>query len=248
MNLDGMTSIPLTKDVVDSICCPVAMEPFEKATTVNCNGHHSFSLSTVTRQFGIIIKENQCAKPGPCPLCRGRVTFYYDNFALQSLVDAILGISKGQLHKDKMYAAIKRLKIEFEAGGKYPFARETFKVKDYRTEKFNLFACFEANANDFIDIKYFEIEISENFFRITIHLKSEAASSHLIGYFEANEHCSFESFSFDKKIIFFNGANFQFALKSLSLLIETNDFTENKTSNALANVIKFLESRVNSAT
>jgi hypothetical protein len=89
-------------DVIDSICDPIKLKPYKKAQVVNCNGDHSFSLKIATQLFGKVGEDNRCEKIGPCPLCRGRVTSYHSNTALQGLVDSLLGVHKGEQHVKAM--------------------------------------------------------------------------------------------------------------------------------------------------
>ena len=120
----------LTKEIVDNICCFVSRGPFIQAQVVNCDGYHSFSLESITGIFGKIQANNQCEKPGPCPLCCGRVTTYHPNPALQSLVDSILGVHKGQAYVDQMYALIRKQKLEFDNGVKYPLEKTSFVLRE----------------------------------------------------------------------------------------------------------------------
>ena len=127
-SFEDISFLNLSKETIDAICCPVSLFPYKKAQVVNCDGYHSFSLESVLKIFGEMKKvgnENQCEKPGSCPLCRGRVTSYPIP-ALQSLVDSILGVEKGEVHIDKMYEIIRKLKIDFDRGDKYPLQKENF--------------------------------------------------------------------------------------------------------------------------
>ena len=105
--VEMLTFSPLSKKLVDSNCCPISLEPLKNAHVANCKGFHSFSLDSIVPMFGTLFENNQCTKPGPCPLCRGRVTSYYAVPALQEVVDSILGISKGKPHVEKMSVFIR---------------------------------------------------------------------------------------------------------------------------------------------
>lgn len=73
---------------ITALLCPITSELFKSAQKVNCTNNHSFELEFVQEFFGELLAGNECANPGPCPLCRERVTSYSFNGDLQKIVDS----------------------------------------------------------------------------------------------------------------------------------------------------------------
>lgn len=93
---------PPTKEIqwhstwLDAMLCPLTKKPFQAAQITNCESHHSFSLASIQQLFGDTQAETGlCERPGLCPLstCQKKVTAYWPNPGLQSLVNAALNPS-----------------------------------------------------------------------------------------------------------------------------------------------------------
>lgn len=226
------TQIP-SQSVVNNLCCPISLEPFKQAQMVNCDAHHSFSLASVEELFGKIIQNGHCEKEGLCPICRGRVTTYHNNLALQSLVDAILGIEKGQHHLETVYALVRQQKMAFDSGEIYPIAKSHFFVRTASfQEKFIELILDKKNRRTHIDsdieVLAASVEIFDSHTRYRVYLSfdhsQEIAKRKLLGYLRKYDLTEFE------EVRVYQGveANLvpQKFLVALRLLMNSNEFDE----------------------
>lgn len=235
-----------SKEVIDSILCPISLERFEEAQTVNCNGRHSFSLISAIAIFGKM-KNNECEIPGPCPLCQGRVTAYHPNPALQGLVDAILGVHKGQQHVNKMLEIIRKLKLDFESGITYPLKKSQFVLRgSINKEKYKSLK-FCNNQDSLKEIKIFalNVEILEKvpYFTLMVFFKDndEDSKIKLFEYLKKNGIESIEIDSYGSQLInIFRSPKTSEFISCMKLLIEANEF-EKESQAKLGQFLEFCE-------
>ncbi len=239
--------VKFSKEVVDAICCPVSLEPYRNAQIVNCTGPHSFSLDTITSMFGRV-ESGKCENPGPCPLCRGRVTHCSPNLALQSLVDGLLGVEKGQAHIDRMYALLRKLKLEFDAGGRYPLASSEFVLKESHFSENYTEIGFTNKYSDRKDssIKTLYFSISSNKYVVTVYFhKDDKESKHkLHEYMQKNNIKSFmilEHDFYQGNKIYYSSDKLEF-IACLRLLIMSNEF-DDKARTKLTEFLEHADSR-----
>ena len=246
----------LSQETIDSICCSVSLFPYKKAQIVNCQGNHSFSLESVYQIFGEMKKvgnEDQCEKPGPCPLCRGKVTSYRPNPALQSIVDSIIRLKKEEVHPNKMYEVIRKLKIDFNKEVKYPLQKETFQLRSPITEFTSNWAGvyldnslgIEALPPGHIETIHFEVEVIEKkcCFTGRVFLSDKNSLLILFEYLEKNEiftkMCSFRNFLY---LEFIWGYNKSKEFLSCVYLFTQPHELDSEVQESIKNLLEFVES------
>lgn len=200
VNGDGFSTLKLTEEAVDSLCCPVSLSPYENAQILNCDYHHSLSLSSAQGIYGKIIN-NQCEIPKPCPLCRVRVTSYQSNPCLQMVVDAILGVNLGPLYASKMREAITKLNLEFKQGVKYPIEKSQFTLGECRIVPVqgavlelkalnHSQANFNGICNLFLLVEGFRSgQLNSFYYNYSLHIEfnNEKTKDHLSNYIKKNK-------------------------------------------------------------
>lgn len=250
---ENFYSIKLTPDAVDSMCCPVLLEPYKNAQIVNCSGDHSVDLEAITKIFGKM-QDNQCEKPGPCPVCRGKVTIYRPNRVLQSLVNSILGVDKGELHINKMYEVIRKLKMEFDNGIKYPLENGTFVLRNsnrYGAEYIDLYldnSFGDKTPSGHIKIISCMIEVDDKktYFTLKMFLTDEKTKHDLHDYLKKKglpfnvDIGAMNSFQIVDMWRSTDGKGF---LAAFHLLMSANTFNI-KAQNAIKNLIDFAEDAI----
>lgn len=231
MNNDDL-EVRFSKGLVDRICCSVSLEPFKKAHMVNCPGDHSFSLDSITSMFGNL-ELGKCEKPGPCPLCRGRVTKCRPNPALQDIVDEILGVERGQAHIDTMYAMLRKLKAEFDAGGRYPLPKTEFVLKEKSSYSKDYIEVGFDNKNrnlkevNRIATMSFSIQQNKRYSVYVYFHDNDSESKHkLLEYMRKNNVNSFKIMDDSQGLKIFYSDNKSEFIACIRLLMLANDFDE----------------------
>ena len=97
---------------INELTCPISFKVFENAQKVNCPSEHTFDLQSVISIFGRTLFNGQCEYPGPCPLCRERVTSYSDNSDLQEIVKSTYKKIIAKSHPDNIWVRINNGQIE----------------------------------------------------------------------------------------------------------------------------------------
>ncbi|CDZ81712.1 hypothetical protein BN1013_02248 [Candidatus Rubidus massiliensis] len=236
----------LSPDVVDTICCPITLAPFQEAQMVNCEGNHSFSLEAITPIFGKIINGN-CEKQAPCPICRGSVSLYRYNRSLQDIVDAILGKSKGNVHFNQMFETVKKLKLDFSKGELYPLEKSFFKLNrsyfsdNYVDINFEVKSCENKKIHIFsCSIEYINAKPR---YHVCIFLndKDEQSKKDLLRFLQNNSIDFLEVHSFYTALTCFGKKDILEKLLSLLRLIILNNEFDEESSIAIKKFIKKCE-------
>ncbi|CDZ81606.1 hypothetical protein BN1013_02142 [Candidatus Rubidus massiliensis] len=233
----------LSYSVIDNSCCAVTLEPYQDAQMVNCDGHHSFSLTSVVKIFGKVINGN-CEKPGPCPLCRGKVSSYFPNTALQNLVDAIFNKDAGQEHYKQMCETVKKLKMDFESGLIYPLSRTKFTCNDSNSLDSDFFRFFGEKEKNKINALICQINQQTREFSLIFYFnnpKNDLTIDILLQFFYKNKIYSIVK-TFDE-FLEYKGDNYEVLLSIIRLFMLNNEFDENG-KRCLKTIIEFAEKKI----
>jgi hypothetical protein len=239
------------QNLANAICCPISLTPLFCAQITNC--HHSFSLESVQQLFGEM-QAQQCSRPGPCPLCRDKVTAYFPNHHLQSLVNTILEIQQTDSSIDNMKdSSLSQVKNQvgqkFDTQGKYPLATTRFNVTQSQftknSIKLSLNSLLNENDNSVNKIlcMNFNLFLRTNSYHAFISLDNSNSMCQLLHYLRQASVSDLRVNSIPTHLfqLILATANLKNFVHFLNLLIENNEW-EDLAQSHLAQLMQRIES------